>query len=114
MTRTLTLAAAPLAALLLLTGCAMDEESFATKYAEEYCAYLEECDYIEFMGGSYDACVEIQETAELTLVTNDACEYDPGAASDCIQELKDQTCPEDDASGDAADATPSCSSVCGG
>ena len=38
-------------ALLLLTGCAMDEESFATKYAEEYCAYHEECGTIEYVGG---------------------------------------------------------------
>lgn len=104
----------PFAAAILLSGCALDEETFATEYAEQYCAYHDECGTISFVGGDYDACVALQESAQLTVLESDACEYDAGSAKACIDEMKDLTCPEDEAESSGVDAAASCAAVCGG
>lgn len=99
-----------LTAALLLTGCSMSEEDFATKYAEEYCAYQDECGFITYFGGDVEACEAVQESTTLAYLESDVCEYDPASAADCVQGWKDLACP---AEGESVEDPAACLSICG-
>ncbi len=99
---------------LLLAGCGLNEEKYASKYATAICSYYEECGYLEYAGGDIDTCEANQENGQLSLITSDACEYDPGAAKDCVDAVRAASCPTDDDTDGTNDFDAACSSVCGG
>jgi len=102
------------AGALLLAGCGMNEDKFATKYAEAVCSYYDQCGTIEYAGGTYDACVPLQENAQLDYILSDACTYDPGAAADCVDEIRGMSCESaDTGAGGGNQDTSACASVCG-
>ena len=96
--------------VLLLTGCGLSEEKYASKIAEEACSLYEECDLLSYFGETYDACVTQMEAAALAYVQSEACDYDGGAAKECLSEWKDATC-EGDTSTDGSESA--CNDVCG-
>ena len=99
-----------IAGALFLTGCGLSEEKFATQYAEAICAWYDECGYIAYAGGDVDTCISLQEAAILAVVQSDTCEYDAGAAKDCVKEAEDATC---EGTGDTGAAGESaCDDVC--
>lgn len=96
--------------LILLTGCGLSEEKFAAQAAEKACSLYEECGYIEYFGGSYDACVTQMEAATLAYVQSAECEYDAGAAKDCLKEWDDVSCDGGTTTGTSDSA---CDDICG-
>lgn len=110
MKRTLT----ALGALLLTTGCGINEEKFALKYAEETCSLAEQCSLLDLFGGTYDECVTLVEASQLAVVTSSECVYDAAAAKACIDESKDATCDGDTTGTASATAgSSSCDAICG-
>lgn len=100
----------PLVGAILLTGCGLSEEKYAEKAAAEACGLYEECDLLEYFGGTYDACVTQMEAAVLAYVTSEDCDYDGGAAKSCLNEWKDATCEGSTTTGETDSA---CDDVCG-
>ena len=116
---------ASLPLLLLLTGCSLigadfsdDEDDgsdgpsqseFARQYAEQICAWFEKCGYIDYAGGSFEACVDTQTQAVLNAVSAADCAYDAEAADACLSDLALVDC---DGKGEPYGEDP-CSLVCG-
>lgn len=96
--------------LIMLTGCSLSEEKFAAQSAEKACSLYEECGYIEYFGGTYDACVTQMEAATLAYVNSADCEYDGSAAKACLSEWDDVTCEGTTETGETDSA---CDDICG-
>ncbi len=80
---------------LLMVGCGYDYEKFATDYSDVACLKLDECNMLDFYGGTYDTCVD-RWTALTGGVEDDAGDscpnYDSSAARDCVDEWETVTC----------------------
>ena len=83
--------------LMLLIGCAIEEEDFPAVYADTVCDRIEECDKGAYEN-LYDDAEECQDQwadgAEFWMDAADLLggDYDPEAARECINAIKDADC----------------------
>lgn len=80
---------------LLLVGCGYKYEDFATEYADAACSKFDECNQLDFYGGTYDTCVDYYTalTGGVEDTTGESCpNYDPSAAADCVDDWTTITC----------------------
>ena len=101
----------PLILLLPLSiACGVSEEKFAAQAAELNCERYQNCDLLESYGDDVQACMEAVEIIVLQQVEGSECSYDPGAARDCLGELKDsvEQCDADPTLDDASACTQYC------
>ena len=85
----------PILALFAL-GCALEEEDFVDRYAEELCRIDEECFREEFVlvyGADQQLCQEkFVEALEAELFENGCRGYEVDPARECLKDLKDSSC----------------------
>ena len=87
----------------------MNETDYARTAAAQACSLYEECELLEYFGGTYDACLTQMEAAVLAYVQSAECDYDGQTAAACLEEWKDATC-----EGSTTGGTDSaCDDVCG-
>ena len=83
---------------LIATGCSggVSEDEFGEEAAKVFCAKMFECldgKTLDFMGyDDEDACVEDLETEMEPGGDDDDCEYDAGAADDCLDAFEEMSC----------------------
>lgn len=97
-----------LLALPALVACKMERDEFIEKLAQTSCELSEECSPDEF-GATFDdteECVNFY-VGFMGLMPDeeDGCNYDAGAARDCLKEAKAATCDDYD------DEIPACDEV---
>ena len=103
----------------LFAGCgifgSIDEDNYKDKYAEQICKITEECNRIVFDGlydGDMAECMDAQndywdEVEDLS----DGCDFDDGAAEDCINSLKEAECGDFYDADDNADIFEDCGKI---
>lgn len=106
-----------------LVGCfgGMSEDKFAEKYALESCELLFDClDQVDTSStfGTFMFFDDVESCANLVeasvYLSNDNCDYDAKAASDCVDSLKGVTCDPEDAMTFTQSPDPSCTAVYSG
>ena len=99
----------PLLAALILAGCGISEDRFATRSAEARCEFYADCGTLESYGDTLDACKAQVEALTKDSLNAEDCDYDAQAARQCLQDIKEASCDaEDNDEGDVA-----CDDVCG-
>ena len=72
-----------LSLLVLASGCAIDDDVFVTRLAEQDCAYALECfdePILNFYGWSDQASCEASHGPDLAALAASCADYDPKAA----------------------------------
>lgn len=90
--------------LLLLVGCGISEEDFATQFASDQCAWAATCASATTAAAPLEGSCEDALVATVTALNNDAtCTYDAGAAADCLDAVAATACDNGDAIAAACD-----------
>lgn len=81
---------------LLAIGCAYQFTDFAGDLADAQCSKLDECEMLDFYGGTYETCVDSIRALTGGVEEDDAEEscpnYDKDAAKDCVADWESLTC----------------------
>lgn len=97
--------------LALSVGCGYPFDTFNEELAVAACSKYDECNKLDYWGGTYDECLSRYSVLTSTVEdeTGEECpNYDNGAAKDCVADWETLTCAQlEDGQTPAA-----CDSVC--
>jgi len=89
------------AALAMLVGCGMSEDSFKDKSLEATCQWLVDC---FSLFADVDTCISESDTGTV----DESCEYDAKKAKECVDDLEALTCDDTEAPASCLDVYTDC------
>ena len=97
-------------ALPILAGCGIKEEAFIDRYAELFCAHVDECGKLNEQFGTIETCEKDRRILADEDLTATGCTYNPKAAKECLKDLKNnEDCDIADWQPESCDRVSNCS-----